>query len=412
MVPLAAPTATATTALSVSERRIVGMLALVQFVNVLDFMMVMPLGPDLARDLGVETSRLGLVGGSYTAAAAVSGLVSAFFIDRVPRKKALIAIVFALALATFAGAFATGLRSLLLARVFAGLFGGPATALALAMVADAVPVARRGRALGVVMGAFSIASIVGVPVGLELARFGSWRTPFLGVGLLTLLTVVGVHRFMKDQPSTERRGHFSLAKLWAQVRDTDSALSLLLVAVIMFSSFLVVPNIASYVQRNLGLPRERVGLMYLSGGSASLIAMQVAGRAVDRYGARAIATIGTFVAILALYFGFANHLSWFHPVLISTLFMAGTSVRAIATNTLTSRVPQPNERGAFMSVQSTMQHLASACGAFVSSKLLASDGSGRLIGIDKVAVLAIALSLAAPLLVVVLERRINRRQRS
>ena len=58
---------------SPSERQLVFLVGAVQFVNVLDFMMVMPLGPDFARALDIPVSRLGLVGGVYTAAAAVSG---------------------------------------------------------------------------------------------------------------------------------------------------------------------------------------------------------------------------------------------------------------------------------------------------------------------------------------------------
>ena len=397
------------TALTAAERKVVGLLALVQFVNVLDFMMVMPLGPDFSRDLGIDTSQLGMIGGSYTAAAAVSGLISAFVIDRFARKKALISVLTGLAFATLAGAFATGIGSLLAARVVAGAFGGPATALALAIVADSVPISKRGRALGIVMGAFSIASIVGVPAGLELARLGSWRTPFLGVGLLALATVAGAQVFMADLPRAPQRMGLSLARLREQFRDPDHLLSVAIGVCVMFSSFVVVPNVATYIQRNLAYPRERIGLMYLSGGLASLVSMQLAGRATDRSGARTTCVVGTGIAAVALYFGFARHHPWFHPILIVTLFMAGTSVRAIAYNTLTSRVPSPSERGSFMAIQSTVQHLASACGAFVSSTLLTSDGGGRLVGFERVAGLAIGLCVCVPVLVAILERRLDGR---
>ncbi|MBL8720617.1 MAG: MFS transporter, partial [Myxococcales bacterium] len=90
-------------------------------------MMVMPLGPDFARQLGISTSHIGYVGGAYTAAAAVSGLVGALFLDRFDRRSALVLSMLGLALGTAAGAFACGLPSLMLARVLAGAFGGPAT---------------------------------------------------------------------------------------------------------------------------------------------------------------------------------------------------------------------------------------------------------------------------------------------
>src|SRR5687768_7538784 len=160
-----------------SERRIIFLVGAVQFVNILDFMIVMPLGPDFAVALGISSSQLGLIGGAYTAAAAVAGLLGSFFLDRFDRRSALALSMLGLAAGTFAGAFATGLGSLIAARAIAGAFGGPATSLSLSIVADVVPPERRGKALGAVMGAFAVASVIGVPAGLELARKGGWQLP-------------------------------------------------------------------------------------------------------------------------------------------------------------------------------------------------------------------------------------------
>src|SRR3954468_6244256 len=136
----------------VSEGKLLFLLASVQFVNVLDFMMVMPLGPDFAKALAIPTSHLGYIGGSYTASAAVSGMVGSLFLDRFDRRKALAVALLGLVLGTALGGFATGLPPLILARGVAGAFGGPATSLSLAILADVIPLERRGRAMGVVMG--------------------------------------------------------------------------------------------------------------------------------------------------------------------------------------------------------------------------------------------------------------------
>jgi predicted MFS family arabinose efflux permease len=114
-----------------SERFIVLLVAAVQFVNVLDFMMVMPLGPDFARGLGIPTASLGLVSGSYAVAAALAGFLGASFLDRFDRRKALAVAITGLVAGTAAGALAQGLATMILARVVAGAFGGPATSLAL-----------------------------------------------------------------------------------------------------------------------------------------------------------------------------------------------------------------------------------------------------------------------------------------
>ncbi|HXN55672.1 MAG TPA: MFS transporter, partial [Myxococcales bacterium] len=155
------------------------LVAAVQFVNILDFVMVMPMGPDFAAALGIPLSHLGYVGGAYTAAAATSGLICAGFVDRFDRRRALAVAMLGLVAGTALGGLATGMGTLLCARVVAGSFGGPATSIAFSIVADVVPVERRGRAMGVVMGAFSVAQVLGVFGGLVLAEHLGWRAPFL-----------------------------------------------------------------------------------------------------------------------------------------------------------------------------------------------------------------------------------------
>ncbi|MEK9144223.1 MAG: MFS transporter, partial [Elusimicrobiota bacterium] len=102
------------------ERSALLLLAAVYFVNLLDFMMVMPLGPDLGSALGIPMSQLGIVGGSYTASACVIGFLGSFLLDRFDRRAALCWSVAGLGSATMAAALARGPAGLILARVAAG----------------------------------------------------------------------------------------------------------------------------------------------------------------------------------------------------------------------------------------------------------------------------------------------------
>lgn len=168
---------------SSAEKRVVWLIFAVQLVNILEFMMVMPLGPDFAKDLGLSAAKLGWVGAAYTGAAAIAGLLSSTFIERYDRRRALAVTLCGLVLATLIGGLAYDTVTMILARILAGAFGGPATAIALAIVTDQVPLSRRGRAMGVVMSAFAVASVVGVPLGLEIARLAGWRMVFFLVAL-------------------------------------------------------------------------------------------------------------------------------------------------------------------------------------------------------------------------------------
>jgi len=415
MAALSRPSATDVPGLetihSNSERLIIFLVGAIQFVNILDFMIVMPLGPDFAAALDIPTSHIGIIGGSYTAAAAVAGIVGSLFLDRFDRRVAIGVAMLGLVLGTALGGFAHGLNSMIFARIVAGCFGGPATSLSLAAIADTVPPARRGKALGAVMGAFSVASVVGVPLGLELSRRISWRAPFFAVSLLGILLTCAAIAWMPSM-----RGHLSRTlSVQSQIKprlfDSVTILSLANSALIMVGVFAIVPNISAFVQHNLGYPREKIGLLYLVGGIASFVMMRIVGMLVDRWGATALVSIGTLMYCSALVAGFIYPTAWMPVLFVFTLFMLSGSVRMVPMQTLASRVPRPAQRARFMSAQSAAQHFSSAIGAMGASAFLIAAPSGRLEGMDQVAWVALALACLVPIGAFLLEGRVRQRER-
>ncbi|MFT3923934.1 MAG: MFS transporter [Myxococcales bacterium] len=389
-----------------SERKILLLIAAVQFVNVLDFMMVMPLGPDFAQELGIATSHLGVVGGAYTAAAAVSGILGATFLDRFDRRSALVAAVLGLVAATALGGLATGFYSLIGARVLAGAFGGPATSVALAIVADTVPVERRGRAMGVVMSSFSVASVLGVPMGLKLATMGGWRTPFFAVaalGLLVALLGIPLLPSMRAHLSQERG---TLLGLLSILRRPVVALSLLTTVVSMTGHFALIPNLSAYLQFNLGYPRADLGLLYMAGGLVSFATLRIAGRLTDRVGPWRSATIGSVLYVTTLYLGFIHSVMLIPVMLLFVMFMVTGSFRFVPMQALSSRVPHPTERARFMSLQSCVQHMAAASGALFASQVLAAEPDGKLVGMNHVAMVTASLAALLPFMLALVESKL------
>ena len=398
----------------ISERFIIFLVAAVQFVNILDFMMVMPLGPDFARGLGIPTARLGLVSGSYAAAAAIAGFLGASVLDRFDRRKALAVAMFGLVAGTAAGAFAQGLTTMIIARIVAGAFGGPATSLALSIVADVVPPARRGRAMGTVMGSFSIASIAGVPVGLQLSVWFGWRVPFLavaGLGVVILLLALGRMPSLTGHIDSGNKTK-ALDRMIALWSDSTIRLALLANALVFLTAFIVIPNIAAHLQQNLGYPRPRLSPAYTVGGAVSLVVLIAAGRAVDKRGPVFVSTVGTIVLVAALVFGFIAPNHFFHmPVFaLFAIFMAGMSLRNISVGSLSTRVPRHHERAGYMSLQSMSQHLSSALGAVISSQMLRNTPDGKLAGVDRISTLSLVLALTLPPLLAVIVRRVKARE--
>jgi predicted MFS family arabinose efflux permease len=267
-----------------------------------------------------------------------------------------------------------------------------------------------------VMGAFSVASSIGVPLGLALSYVAGWRFPFLAVAGLGVVVVVAALRRM---PSLT--GHLLIKasmspydRMRALLTDSTVRLALLTNALVFFAAFLVIPNIAPHLIQNLGYPRPRLSWAYAVGGVSSIFVLIAAGRTVDRRGPTFVAVVGTAVLAAALLFGFIAPEHFFHlPVFVLfVIFMAAMSTRNLSLGSLSTRVPQSFERAGFMSLQSMSQHLASALGAMLSSRMLHNTPDGRLAGVDTVSVLALVMALLLPPLLAIIMRRVRVREAS
>jgi predicted MFS family arabinose efflux permease len=382
---------------------------LIQFVSILDFMMVMPLGPDFAQDLDIPASQVGIIAGSYTFAASLTGLVAALFLDNYCRKTVMMIALAGLLIATAMGALAWDLPSLIAARVLAGIFGGPLSATAMAMIADFIPAERRGAAIGKVMGAFAAASVLGVPFGLELAEWFSWRAPFF------VLSVFGcgvMYLVWRQLPKGYSPQFYTVTeRLHAMQQTVFSPLAMAglgLMACSMMAGFMIIPNIAAHVQMNLSIPREHMGAFYLSGGLVSLIGMRLMGRWTDRYTATRVSFCLTALLIWVLWAGFIAFPTSVPIILLFTLFMLSQSGRNVAAQSLTSRIPAASERAGYLSMQSSVTHMAMALGSGFSSFVL-HEHEGRLAGVPTLGLLAIGLNLLVPILFFYAEGQLQRR---
>lgn len=391
-----------------SELALVLVIAAVQFINILDFMIVMPLGPDLSAALGIPLAAVGLIVGSYAAAAAAAGIAGSLLLDRYDRRLALLVALVGLIAGTTLSGLATGPVSLFAARMVAGAFGGPASALAMSIVADLVPPHRRGRAMGVVMGAFSLASVLGVPAGLWLALVGGWRLPFFAVAAGGALVAILAAALLPPLDAHRAEAAAARAPLRTLLGRRRYRLSWAMTAVVMMASFLIVPNLASYLVQNLAFPREQLGLVYLAGGALSFASMTGGGRLVDRFGSFRVGAASCAAVVALVYALFVGWRPWMPIILVFAALMALMALRNVAYNTLTSRVPSPPERARFMSIQSAVAHLSSGGGAALSALLLTQRPDGSLGGVARMAGASIALMTLVPVMLWIVERTVGR----
>lgn len=413
--------------LGINERAVVLLIAAIQFVNILDFMIVMPLGPDFALELAIASHNMGIITGSYTAAAAITGIACSFFLDRFDRRKALAVSIVGLMVGTAAAALSWDFYSLIGARVLAGAFGGPVSSLSLAIISDVVPKERRGRAVGTVMAGFSVASIVGVPLALEIAHVGGWRAPFYAVAGLGLVIAVGVVLLLPPLRIHLMRGTrppgFGMLK---QLAKPLPLLAYAGTAAMMFSAFTLIPHIPSYLVFNLGYTGEAwltdaaraigleykpsvLGPLYLFGGMLSLAVMQMVGRATDRWGSSRVSWMGAALLGIVIYMWFVDYNPAIPVIVLFVAFMGTSSLRGVPARTLDTKIPGPADRASFMSMQSAVQHIALALAAGLSSLVLSEAPDMSLVGMPTLAWISLVFVVLLATFVTLAEAQLKRR---
>lgn len=387
---------------NISEKAIIFTLFLVQFIDVLDFMVVMPLGQDLAFALHIPEPKLGYTVSAYAFAAAITGILSSTFIDRFDRKKVLLLTLVGLALANLFSGFAWNFESLLISRFIAGSFGGPATSICFAIVADLFEVKTRGKVMGKVMGGFSLAAILGVPIGLKASYYFGWYMSFFFVALLSALTIILVIIFLPSihKQSTEKVTYLSL------FNSSTNVLTFTAVFLGTMAAFMMIPYISSFAQLNLGFPRRKLDYIFLIGGTYSFFAMRLAGRLTDIKSTSFTTSISNIFIFISLLFGFI--FTGIFPVLaVFPLFMLGMSIRNVAGYTLFSKIPNANERAGFMSIISCISHIASSSGALLASAILVNQTGHPLQNIEINVIISLGLFLVIPVIYKVIENRLK-----
>lgn len=391
-------TSTPTPSPKINERLVLLTLAGIQFTHILDFMIMMPLGPQLIQALHIDTHEFGLLLSSYTFTAAASGLLAAAYVDRFDRRRLMLTLYMLFMLATLACGLAPNFGALLLARALAGAFGGILGALVQTMIADVVPFERRGQAMGTVMAAFSISTVAGVPLGLLLAEHVpalGWRAPFFFIIALSCIFLAIGFRFLPSLSAhmeRKREGNV-FQQIYAVAKNRDHLKAFLFVGLMMMN-FSVIPYIALYYTANLGMSESFITLMYLVGGAATFFSSRQIGKLTDRFGKlRAFrwACVAGFVPLLV-----TTHLvpmpAWV-VLLNSTVFFVLVSGRMIPGMAMVTGVAMPQVRGAFMSLTSSVQMLGSGIASLVAGLIISRDALGQIQHYNLVGYFAVACGL-------------------
>lgn len=363
------------------QRFVLALLAFLQFTVVLDFMILSPLGAQLLDELHVGTQAFGLVVSAYAFSAGASGLLTSGFADRFDRKQLLLFFYGGFLLGTLGCGLAPGYRSLLVARVVAGLFGGVIGSITMAIGADLFPLEVRGRVMGTIQTAFAASQVLGIPLGLFLANHWGWHAPFLLITALGALVGVVIATRLKpiDAHLAAGQRRNAVAHLLATVTKRDYLRGFSATALLATGGFMLMPFGSPFAVNNLGIPLERLPLLYMSTGVVSIVAGPLLGRFSDRVGKYRMFVAATLagMALVVLYCNLGVTPFLVVVALNMALFVT-ISARMITSSALNSAVPEPHDRGAYMSINASIQQLSGGLASALAGMIVVQTPKGRL----------------------------------
>ena len=380
------------------ERVLLWLLALTQFTVIMDFMVMMPLGPQIMKAFAVGPAGFAAAVSAYAWCSGLTGLFAATYIDRFDRRR-LLMVVFSLFLLSNLGcALANSYQWLLVARGFAGLTGGVLGPIVFAIVGDVIPESRRGAAMGLVMTSFSIASIIGVPAGVALGAHFGWQSAFELLVVFCALIWIGALRVVPSLTSHLAKSAPPLLavipNLFRLIVKPNHVRAFILVLAMVTSNMLIIPFISPVLVANLGIAPDEIAYIYIAGGIATLFTARWIGRLADRYGkVRVFRYVAAFSILPTLVFTHLPHWKLWAIVAFFPFFMVAMSGRFIPMQALMTAVPEPRQRGAFMSITTAMQSLGAGIGAWVGGLLLSAGPSGEILNYGVNGWIAAAMTL-------------------
>ncbi|MBK7935608.1 MAG: MFS transporter [Lewinellaceae bacterium] len=369
----------------------------------MDFMIMMPLGPQLMNLLHINPQQFGLAVSAYAITAGCSSFAAAFFVDRFDRKKVLLFAYVGFVAGTFSCAVAPNYELLVAARVLAGLFGGMIGAQVLAIVADTFEYERRARAMGILMTSFSLASVAGVPAGLWLAAKFSWHIPFVAIGSLGVVVAILIALFVPpvNKHLMEHQPFGNPVRVLTDIFQTPNQMKALsLSIVLMMGHFVIIPFIAPSLVGNAGYSEQNIFLIYLVGGALTIFTSPLVGKLADRRGKYPVFVVFALLSLIPVWL--ITNL-WPMPLwvvlIISGLFFVVVNGRMVPMQAIVSGVVTPQQRGGFMSINSSMQQLSTGVAAMIGGAIVHKTAEGRiehyaLVGYFSIVLIAASIWLA------------------
>lgn len=359
------------------QKMAIFILAITQFTVILDFMIMSPLGDMLMKSLSIEPSGFGFAVSAYAFSAGISGLLTAGFADKFDRKKLLLFFYCGFIAGTIFCGLAHTYTALVTARIITGLFGGVIGSVSMAIITDIFSLQQRGRVMGFIQMGFGASQVLGVPIGLYVANAWGWESTFLMVAGLAIVILFLI--ILKLQPVTKHLSIQSdkspLLHLWHTVLKRDYRVGFTTTALLSIGGFMMMPFGSVFAVNNLKITYEELPMLFMISGISSLIIMPIVGKLSDKLDKfKIFAVASVWMMIMCVIYTNLSATPFWMVVMFNIFLMMGIMSRMIPSTALVSAVPDMKDRGAFMSINSSLQQIAGGVAAAVAGMIVVQHG--------------------------------------
>ncbi|MBN8694626.1 MAG: MFS transporter [Bacteroidetes bacterium] len=355
------------------QKFMVAILAIMQFTVVLDFMVLSPLGALLLEKLNINTQQFGLVVSAYAFSAGASGLLAAGFADKFDRKKLLLFFYTGFIIGTFLCGIAPNYEFLLMARIVTGLFGGVISSIGFAIITDLFVMQQRGRVMGFVQMSFAGSQVLGIPVGLYFANKLGWHSPFIIiVGLSILVALVILIKMKPINAHLETKSNTTAFQHLTKIFTNGGYIKAFGATVLLATGgFMLMPFASAFSVNNLGLKIDDLPMLYMFTGLFSMAVGPLAGKLSDKTSKISVFFGGSVLTmiVVSIYCNLGITPFWL-VLLLNILLFAGVLSRVVPAQALMTAVPEPQDRGAFMSVNSSIQQISGGVASAVAGMIV------------------------------------------
>ena len=356
------------------QKFVIAILALTQFTVVLDFMVMSPLGDLLMKSMQLTTKQFGIAVFSYAFSAGISGFLTAGFADSFDRKKLLLFFYIGFIVGTLFCGLATNFYLLVAARVFTGIFGGVIGSISMAIVSDLFPIEKRGRVMGFLQMGFGASQVLGIPISLYIANHFGWQSPFFLI--VGMAFVIWSFIMLKMKPITKHlevknKDTNALQHLVHTIQNRNYRIGFLTTALMSLGGFMIMPWGSVYAINNLHVTQEQLPLLFMIAGIATLLMMPLIGKISDKINKFTIFTFASaWMIIVVVIYANLGATSFAIVVILNVLMMMGVMARMVPSVALVSELPKLQDRGAFMSVNSSLQQMAGGIAAAIGGMIV------------------------------------------